>query len=586
MTVRLPRRGPARPARAVLLAALAALPLAGCAGVPSSSPAQVANPMPANARPPERLTRSFVVVKPERGDSPAEIVRKFITAQGNPERSHGVARQFLTPHAAETWDDDASVRVVDSNPYYGSAADHVTMSVHQVGIVAANGGYSPTEATYSPRYHLVRIDGQWRIDKLDSGVVVNVRDFQNLYQPYSLYYLDQAEKHVIGDLRYFASTSTSSATSQATLFLRLLQQAPSSALGDAVRSELGGGVRLVGNVVQGRDKVLRVYLTGLGTKSSGPLGAAVAQIVWTLNQLAVSGVSIYDDGQLLDLHRFGVTQPTQQSDWQTFDPDALPVNTSAYYLRDGALYTADGHPVPGPAGQGEYKLSSIAVSLTSDASPTPRVAGVSTSDGQATLYVGQVNGPLAPRLRAHSLVSPTWDTVFDEAWTARDGRLVRVPRHGQPAPVNAQSLDTLGTVRMLRLSRDGTRVAIVAGPSARLYVARVTRDNGQVAVEDPVDVAPSLPGVDDIAWESASTVLVLARGQGDDRMLRSVSVDGERIRTETTSGLPLPPVSVAAAPNLPSIVVSNGTLWQRTGSGWSPLVRTKAVGGTEPTYPD
>ncbi|HEX5495206.1 MAG TPA: LpqB family beta-propeller domain-containing protein [Mycobacteriales bacterium] len=571
--------------RAAVPAAAVTL-LAGCAGVPSSSPARVADPLPANARPPERLTQSFVVVKPERGDTSRDIVSKFITAQANPERSHGVARQFLTPGAQDAWDDTGQVRVIDANPYVRSVSpdNDVAVAAHQVGTVATNGSYNPDEGAYAYTFHLVRVHGQWRIDNPPHGVIVSAGDFQNVYRQYSLYYLDQAEKHVIGDLRYFASTSTSSSTSQATLFLRLLQQPPSTALGDAVRSELVGGVQLVGNVVQGSDKVLRVYLTGLGVRSAAVRSAAVAQIVWTLSQLASSGVSIFDDGQRLDIQ--GVTQPTQQSDWQSFDPDTLPVNTGAYFLHAGALYSADGNRVPGPAGRGDYALSSVAVSLATDSSPTPRVAGVSAASGQARLYVGQLGRPLTLRLRAHTLTSLTWDSIFDEVWAIRDGRVVRVPRRGAPAPVDSQSLDSLGPVRTLRLSRDGSRVAIVAGDPGQLYLARVGRDNGQVAVEGPVDVAPSLADVDGVSWESATTLLVLASGPGDDRMLRTVSVDGAVMKSETKSGLPGPPVRVATAPNLPAVAESDGSLWQRTGDHWTNLVRGSTVEGSDPIYPD
>ena len=570
----------------VTILTMAVVLATGCAGIPGSSPARVADPMPDNAQLPEQLTRSFAVVNPERGDTPRDTVAKFITAQANPERSHGVARQFLSPRAVDSWEDGASVRVIDAAPYVRSASpnNEVAITTHQVGTVADDGSYSPQEEAYSYTFHLVRVAGGWRIDNPPAGVLVSAADFKNVYRQYDLYYLDQAEKHVIGDLRYFASTSTSSSTSMATLFLRLLQRSPSTALGSAVRSELVGGVRLVGNVAQDDDKVLRVYFTGLGVKSAPARNAAVAQIVWTLSQLASTGVQVFDDGQQLDLP--GVSQPTQQSDWQTFDPDALPVNTGAYYLRDGALYTMDGARAPGPVGQGDYALSSIAVSLTSDSSPAQRLAGVSLRSGQASLYVGQVDGPLTVRLHARTLLAPTWDNVFDEVWTVRDGRLVRVPRRGQPAPVDAQSLDSLGPVRVLRLSRDGTRVAVVAGSPSRLYIARVARNNSRVAVENPVNVAPSLPDVEDVSWASATTLLVLARGEGDDRMLRNVSVDGAVIANETKVGLPGPPVAVAAAPNLPSIVRSDGSLWQRTGDRWTNLIRGRTVEGTAPTYPD
>jgi Lipoprotein LpqB beta-propeller domain/Sporulation and spore germination len=577
----------ARPLRLVGLAAAAALLSASCVGIPERSAARVAGLAPGDARPPDRPGLSPVGdVKPERGDSQRDIVSKYLQTQADPERGHGAARQFLTQQAAESWN-DGDVRVIDSLYVRSPSSDNsvAVFSQHQVGRVTSSGSFTPEPGAYSYNFRLTKVDGEWRIVNPPSGVIVSSSDFENVYRQYVLYYLDPAEKQVIPDLRYFPSTSTSSTASRANLFVRLLLQAPSPALGVAVRSELGGGVGLAANVVEDDDKVLNVYLTGLGTKSASSRSAAAAQIVWTLSQLATSGIRIFDDGQLLDLPE--LSQPTQQSDWQSFDPDALPVSTVAYFLRGGAVYTMDGNRVPGPAGAGDYALSSLAVSLTSDASPTPRLAGVRLRHGQAELYVGELTGNLSVRLKARTLTAPTWDSASDEVWTVRDGKgVVRVPRRGQPATVDVRELDTLGTLRALRLSRDGTRAAVIAGHTAHLYIARVSRDNGQVALEQPIDITPSLAEVYDVAWATATKLTVVARDEAD-RVLMTVSVDGARATSETKSGLSAPPSAVAAAPNLaPVVASSDDSLWQRSGDRWTNLVRGSTVTGRAPVYPD
>lgn len=583
--VRRPRRPAATAIVFAVVAALVGLTVTSCTGVPDRSPARVADPMPVDARPPERPTLPFVVVRPERGDSPRDIVTKYLQAQANPERSHGLARQFLTPHAAETWDDNASSRVIDPSPYIRSASpdNEVRVDGNQLGSVTANGSYTSNAGPYSYDFELVKVSGEWRIGNPPVGVIVTSNDFKNIYRQYFIYYLDPAGRRVIPDPRYFAATSTSSVTSRATTFVRLLQQAPSAALATAVRSELVEGVRLAGNVRQGNDKVLRVYLTGLGAKASAARNAAAAQIVWTLSPLAASGIEIFDDDQKLDLQ--GVRDRTQQSDWQSFDPDAMPVSTSAYFLRDGAVYNMDGTRTQGPAGSGQYRLRSLAVSLPTDAEQ--RIAGVSTAGGRARLYVGQLGGPLESKLESASLTSPTWDSAADEVWTVRDGNLiVRVPRRGEPTKVDSSSLDELGPIRALRLSRDATRVAIIAKNPGQLYVGRVTRDNGQIAVEAPVLVNKSLNDVSDVAWSSATSLFVLASGLDRDPVLRTVTVDGAQVTSVTKVGLPGPPNAIAAAPNLASIVESEGSLWQRTGERWTNLVRGSNVVGKTPVYPD
>lgn len=571
---------------AVFLVAVALL-ATSCVGIPNRSAARVASLAPGDARPPNRPGLSPIAdVKPEHGDSQRDIVTKYLQAMADPERGHGAARQFLTPQAAESWN-DSEVMVINSI-YVRSPSSENTVAMfsqHQVGFVAANGSFTPETGEYSYNFHLAKVNGEWRIANPPSGVIVSSADFEKVYRQYVLYYLDPAEKRVIPDLRYFATTSTSSTASRANLFVRLLLQAPSPALSTAVRSELGDGVGLAANVVQDDDRVLNVYLTGLGAKSASSRSAAAAQIVWTLGQLATSGVKIFDDGQLLDLS--GLPQPTQQSDWQSFDPDALPVSTIAYFLSGGAVFTMDGERVPGPAGEGDYSLTSLAVSLASDSNPKPRLAGVRVSQGRAQLYVGELDGALSVRLSARTLTSPTWDSASDEVWTVREGRsVVRIPRRGQAASVDTHDLDTIGTVRALRLSRDGTRAAIIAGHPGHLYVARVSRDNGQVALEQPVEITPSLAEVYDVAWASATKLSIVARDQSDDRALRTVSVDGARMTSETKAGLPGPPSAVAAAPNLAPIVASDNSLWQRSGNRWTNLVRASTVAGSSPVYPD
>ncbi|HET9256633.1 MAG TPA: hypothetical protein VFO16_15735, partial [Pseudonocardiaceae bacterium] len=92
---------------AVLAAILAAL--AGCAAIPATSDIQVVRSMPSGSQ-------LAAPAGPERGVDPFRLVREFIEATGSSANSHAAARAFLTRNAAVSWDDHASLTVIEDAP--------------------------------------------------------------------------------------------------------------------------------------------------------------------------------------------------------------------------------------------------------------------------------------------------------------------------------------------------------------------------------------------------------------------------------------------------------------------------------------
>ena len=151
-------------------------------------------------------------------------------------------------------------------------------------------------------------------------------------------------------------------------------------------------------------------------------------------------------------------------------------------------------------------------------------------------------------------------------WTVRNGNeVVLVPTRGAATPVVVPALDRIGPVRALRLSRDGTRVALVAGPAGgeRLYVSVVNRQASTAWVPDPVELDVGEGPVTDVSWSGALDLVALVRGGEQDSALYALRVDGVTAgRLVSTSGLPGPPSAVAAAPALPMLTVAAGTVWR------------------------
>ena len=330
---------------------------------------------------------------------------------------------------------------------------------------------------------------------------------------------------------------------------------------------------------------MRVFLSGFGDLDGRAQVAAAAQIVWTLSQLGIPGIQIYDDNQVVTLPHRGSVQ--QLGDWQTYNPDGLPLATHGYFIRAGAVWGTDGKALTGRVGQGYYAARSVAVCRD-----LSRIAVVGRlASGAAALYVGSTHtGRLASRLTADTLTAPTWSPALDEVWTVQDGHsLVAVPWSGEPSRVSAPGLDRLGPVSALRLSRDGTRVAVVAGAAGmrRLYVGIVTRSPGSDAVESFQRVQPTLPDVLDAVWSAADQMVVLARGGSTGNALWTVPVDGSTREEMNQDGLLESPSEVAAAPNLPMLAEANGSMWSRSdrAGSWVGIVRTGSGHDQAPAYP-
>jgi hypothetical protein len=334
-----------------------------------------------------------------------------------------------------------------------------------------------------------------------------------------------------------------------------------------------------------------VDLTGLTTEPAPLLSEICAQLVWTLSRSELRmRVQIRVDGEPVAIE--GVPDEQTVDDWQSFNPDAVPLDSVGHYVSRGALHTvATGAPVPGPVGTSAYGLTSAAVSADPRTRELSFVAGVRQSAGTATLLVGPYKGKLSPAVTGRTLSAPTVAGTRAEAWVVRDGTaVIRVPSAGKPQTVNAPTLAGLGQAEVLRLSPDAVRAALVVdGPGGRtLYVGTVTRaENGAVELRDLRGIAPSLSQVVDVAWRDSRSLLVLAGNAAADRIVPySVDVDGWDVTAVPTAGLPGQAEAIGAAPTKQPLVETRGTIWQLAGGTWVTLVRgAEPLPGTAPFYP-
>jgi hypothetical protein len=144
--------------------------------------------------------------------------------------------------------------------------------------------------------------------------------------------------------------------------------------------------------------------------------------------------------------------------------------------------------------------------------------------------------------------------------------------------VAVESRFRLADVTALRLSRDGARVAVVAG--GRLLLGRVQAGPAGPVLAGFRDVLPAAADVGGVAWTDAGDVVATVRTGRTARGLVVTDVDGYAARSVSIDGVSGRPVDVAAASGRPLIVTTAArTLWSE-GGGWHLLGR-----GTAAAYP-
>lgn len=525
--------------RAGRVAVLASLTLlaAGCANLPDSSAPQAIGTI-------ERAPASTSVEAPASGREPDLLLRDFVKASTDPANRHLAARQYLTKDMSARWDDAASATIVDKIDLITESRNAnravYTIRANRVGQLEPGGLYQAQEGQYEAKFSWVKVDGEWRIDDLPNGVIMDRPQFLNSYQRKSLYFLDPTAQTVVPDPRWISSSQDQMVTQ----LIGLLIDGPKPSLAGAVRNELGSGVSVLGPITKADGRAsqvgvglggVRVDFQGLGRMNAQSRELLAAQVVWTLANADISGpYDLLADGRPLD-ERY-------PNGWTIADVGSLnPLATSSasvglHALRGGGLVSvADAavNPVPGYFGASD-NLRSVALSrdgaLAAAVAETRRPA----PEPQTALVVGTYDGNVATALEAQTITRPTWALDGSTAWAVvNESAVVRVVRETgtgklTTTPVETGAITALGgPITELRLSRDGVRAALIV--DGKVYVATVMRTpDGEYSLTSPRAIAHGLGGpAVALDWSTADTVVVVR--EGSDVPVVQLAVDGSRM---------------------------------------------------------
>ena len=529
---------------------------------------------------------------PQAGATAVELVEGFLRAQSSPGDAHAVARQFLAPDAA--WDDDELVIVYRaSSPTVVPDPDQpgqLLTRLETVARISADGSYRLESRTLSERYTVgPGPGGELRLTGVPPGLRLTPADRELSFRPYVVHFLGlsatgEATGRLVSDQVFLPVT-----VDPAQAVVEAVLSGPSVPLQGAAVSAVPVGTTLA-SPVRVQAGVVTVDLS----RPVQPLDVRArqrlsAQLMWTLHP-TYAGLRLLVEGEPLEVEGAGQVQDV--TDWPGYDPARADQDAQLLYLQERALRNLDGALQDSEATQdGDLRVDEAA------SSPLRGSLGLRTrlSGGADEVRTGPRAGPFgAPLLVRPNLGSLSWGAGDQGLWVLQAGPtpvvwLVPGPDAPQDTAVRTVAYelppDAAGPLTDLRVSRDGARIALVFGKGAdrRLHVGRIEPADGGLRVAGVVAVAPALTDVSDVAWESGTSLAVLATDPNTAGLLPvSVAVDGSSSAPVQRGGLTGTPVSLAAAPGRPLTVASeqegrsrlfrdNGALFRLQQDGSAPF---------------
>ena len=555
------------PLGAAFLGALVLL-LTACANIPTQTEPQ---PLPIGGG----QSTEAPVSQPPPDATPADIVQDWVRSGGDPVGKHAEARAYLADSAKNSWNDSARLTVVADTPVIaepvptqpGDPTDQrvVTLTATVVGELGPDNAFQPRfNQLVLPITVQKQKNGEWRIVSPPDGVVLTQSEFVHYYRPARIYFFDPPMGALVPDLRYIANEPSSDLAARV---IDELLSGPSNAMAGALRSAIPSSVTTKTVPAEQADGAIQVNLAKLPDEPAHTKQLIIEQIVHTLNYISPSPVLVQSENTPLipEQPEWSINQlPSYNA---TTTPNAGQPGLVASHGKVFSL--KDGSPVAGGAGDGSYDVQTGAQS--EDGSELALVCGTATG---VQLRVGSY-GKADPvvQLQAGTLTRPTWAPgqpgaeASNEVWTVADGQFVdRVLQTQQGSwvatSVDASALTTFGQITALRLSRDGTRVAAIAG--GHLLVGAVVPDQqGQVTIKQVNQLqAQTITDAVDVDWLEQTTLMVATSQPG--QPVFSVSADGLTLSKYATN-LTVPN-AITAAEARPVLVADSAGIWRTSDS--------------------
>lgn len=530
--------------------------LSGCVGLPSAGPVQVGL-----ERAPEPEGIVFLAPDPRPGGDPAEIVGGFLDAAtaGVADRFE-TAQKYLTDAARKTWQPGAGVTI-----YAGSTPPRVeertpgrvAVTVTVAGYVDELGTYTEaapeTEKTF--QFRLTRVEEQWRIERLDDGVLISAVNFGTQYRQVPLAFFSADGQHIVPDPRWFPEQNSPS------FAVHALLQGPTEWLLPGVLTAIPPGT------------------------TAEPVSVSDGTAEVRLSQAALSA-SPTDRAMLLAQLEYTLTQLPQVRRVQVLVDD-IPLIEGAHGL----------NPIVDPGvGHGPVILRSEGVAAVSGTGLTP-LEGIELTDANYTALAVpygdlDANGPpavvrideraivtlpFAPEepetlIEGEELLPPSYDP-YGWVWSGpgqSNGTLVVTKPGTEVVSVVAAPALADHRVRAIRVSRDGSRIAMIqrVGDAVLIQVAMVIRDEDGVPtdVTAPITVGSSVADSTDLTWVDSVTLAVLGTSGEGAPAVHVIPLGGPSLALLSVPGASA--ITSGRGERELWVATRDGQLLSRAGNGW------------------
>ncbi|MDR7112549.1 hypothetical protein J2X03_002444 [Microbacterium trichothecenolyticum] len=559
-----------------LMLALCAVVVTGCAGFPTSGPPEYGLENGNTGNGSQNVV--FIPNRPQPGATPQQIVEGFIDAGSGPgvRGNWAVAREFLAPSLAETWNPDAGV-IVDERAerdYVETGEGIVDFASEVAGTVDDSGAYQ--RADLSPGNWTFELaqqdDGEWRITEAPDGVWLDEAQFPQVFHRYPLMYFDPSYQYLVPDVRWFPVTKAAGSIANA-----LVNKPKSEWLEESVETAFPDGVSEVAVVPTADEGVSNVALKGdaMLAASSDARNRMLTQLEESLRAAGVAEVVMTVDSAPIDAEPVAVRS--------TRVPATPLVLTEAGF---GFLTGDEIDKIPGLSAAVEAASPlSVQVGAERDLAAARLASGAVVrlnSAGTEPEVLDTRPGLVDPVIDPYGVV---WSVPQDDPAALRaylpNGDVIEV----------AEAWGEGTAIAGMALSRDGTRLAalVSAGGRSVVSVAGVIRDD--IA---PVRLGPSMQlavaggaviGVTRIGvtWIDDVSVGVLTSGADADSTVIEQVVGAPTSTSTAPSGM----ASIAGGSGISSLRLraEDGTLYVKRGTSWQPTATGIGVLATQQGAP-
>ncbi|MFI5085338.1 MAG: LpqB family beta-propeller domain-containing protein [Actinomycetales bacterium] len=560
-------------ARALAAVVVLVLGLCGCAAIPTSGPVGKSDPLPVTDTP---VNFGFRQNPPAKGADPSSIVQGFVQSGTGIQDDFQVARQYLSKAAGQSWKSDARTLVYKNDFKITSAVEGpdgtatVQADFTVQSVVDDAGIMTPAAAgrVDTIKFGLVQVDGQWRIDTVPDGIMLQSSNFSQLFTSYPLYFYDPTFTYAVPDVRWISNKTQTTATQ----IVKAILNGPAPYLKGAVASAFPDGMNLV------RDSV--------------PITNGVAQVDLAPQPLLDATVKARQQMQAqlqltLQLDLNTVTSVTLRADTRTVEvtggPDPVPpVPIANNQVPDRQVAVSKGTLVGYTTGQvsaidGMPDLSALKPAHPAMSYSKQLFAFLSQDSNQ--LY-SVAPGQAAQLVAAGSRFTPPSFSPQDWLWTAAgDGSGAVLAVHAgaskeAAAPVQLNIRWLAGrTVTSLRISRDGCRVLVVSelnGVSLVQLAGITSTDGTPKDFTTPLTLSTTGTATEGV-WVNETTVAVMEPASSGSTVVELLSLRGDPIQLA-----PLSRVQTISAGNtvLDIYAQTDNAIYLRTGNGWSQQIKS------------